>query len=119
MFCPNCGTKLNENGKCDNCSKSSSDKMINVVINRVSSFIGCAVTYKAYVDGNEIGKLANGGSVTISLPAGNHSFAFDMWSASNAHEIMIPDNCSSFIIDTKIQMGLLTNKIIIVSTRSE
>ena len=119
MFCSNCGTKLNENGICDNCSKSSNGKMINVVINRVSSFVGCAVTYKVYVDGNEIGKLANGGSITISLPAGTHQFAFDMWSASNAHEVVIPDNCSSFIVDTKLKMGLLTNKISIESTRAE
>ena len=119
MFCPNCGNKMNENGTCDNCANQQPGKMVKVVINRVSSFVGCAVSYKVYVDGNEVAKLANGGSQEIMLPAGPHSFAFDMWSATNANQVIIPDNCSTFIIDTKLKMGLIKNNIEIVSTRTE
>lgn len=119
MFCPNCGKQLNENGICVTCSNPTSGKMVRVVFNRAKSFFGCAVSYKIFVDGMEVAKLKNGGSAEVSLPAGAHNIAFDMWSASNTQQVIIPDNCSTFIIDTKLKMGLLKNNIAIVSTRCE
>ncbi len=123
MFCSNCGTKLNENGVCTNCntaaSTTSNGKTVRVVISRPSAFFGFAVKYKVFVDGNEVGALANNSKIEIALPAGSHTLAFDMWSASNAHQINIPDNCNVFYVDTKIKMGLLTNTIAITNTRVE
>ena len=120
MYCSQCGNQLNTNGICDRCSNNSIvSKLVKVVVTRASAFVGCAVNYKVYVDGNEVGQLSNGGSLELMLSPGQHNFAFDMWSASNAESVMVPDNCSVFYIDTKLSMGLITNNIKIVSLRSE
>ena len=116
MFCPKCGAQTDENGVCAKCSNSS--KLVRVVFNRRKSIFGCAVSYKVFVDGVEVAKLKNGASQEVMLPVGNHSVAFDMWSASNTQELVIPD-CNTVYVDTGIKMGLLTNKIGILSSRCE
>ena len=123
MFCPNCGTQLNASGVCTNCNSNanvqSTGKTVKVVVSRVKAFLGCAVKYKVFIDGNEVGALANNSSIELNLTPGVHAISFDLWSGSSAHQITIPENCNTFYIDTRIKMGLLTNSIAITNTRCE
>lgn len=120
MYCSNCGNKLNDKGICENCRDSfTGERKVRVTLTRLKSFAGSAVNYKVFVDGVEVAKLGNGKSKEIMLSPGVHNFSFDMWSASNAETITIPNDCQEFYIDTILEMGAITNKISIVSTRTE
>ena len=60
MFCTQCGNQLNANGECERCTGvASGGNQVRVVISRRSAFVGCAVSYKVFVDGREVAKLGN------------------------------------------------------------
>ncbi len=115
MYCTKCGSQLNENEVCANCSTTTTgSNLVKVIISRRSAFTGAIVNYAVFIDGKEVGKLGNGKSLEVMLSPGSHNFAFNMWSASDSENVTIPENCSEYYVDTMIEMGALTNKILIV-----
>lgn len=67
-FCPQCGQSQenNEDGM------SSEGFVPTIEVLRESSFVGCLLSYKIFVDGTEIGKIKNGEKKQFQLKPGLH-----------------------------------------------
>ena len=104
-FCPGCGNKLVQNNQ----------KMVKVVFHRAKRFTGCAVTFDVFIDNQPIGSLKNNGTLEVMLSVGAHHVIFDMWSATSPIDIMVPD-CNTLNVEVALEMGLMTNKVVVLST---
>ena len=51
----------------------------SITINRLSSMIGCAVKYKVKVDDVQVGEIANGKSLQLSVSQGEHKIEIGPW----------------------------------------
>ena len=131
MFCPNCGKPLTEQDTfCPNCGQkieqapsyqasNVENKTVKLVIHRKKSFFGVAVATKIHIDGQVVASIKSDGRAEFDLAPGNHEVVFDMWSAVEKSNIMLPADCSTVYVEIGLQMGLITNKIKILSIRNE
>lgn len=128
MFCTGCGKEIAESSEfCPNCGKKIGEtsvvandaRLVKVVIHRKKSFYGAAVKMGVYVDGKELAKLKSDGSAEIMLAPGQHELIADMWSGTTKHFFDVPSDCSTVYVELGIKMGLITNKIKILSIRNE
>ncbi len=59
----------------------------SITINRLSSMIGCAVKYKVKVDDVQVGELANGKSIQITVSEGEHKIEIGAWNKTTVINI--------------------------------
>jgi methionyl-tRNA synthetase len=88
MFCVNCGTELPEGSNfCSRCGAKLTPLSTNIdtdsngecllVVERKSSFMGMALKFKAYIDGNLVKELSNGETFSLPLKNGKHNLFFE------------------------------------------
>ncbi|MBR2704741.1 MAG: zinc-ribbon domain-containing protein [Clostridia bacterium] len=126
MFCKNCGKEMADGTQfCPSCgqataqSVSTSNGTVKLVVHRKKSFYGCAVGTKIHVDGQLAATIKSDGTATFDLTPGTHEVIFDMWSANEKTNIDLPADCSAVYVEIGLKMGLITNKIKVISIRNE
>lgn len=110
--CVECGREISSNAAaCPNCGSPVPKKMVPVTIERSSTFM-MAVNCYVYIDGNMIGELKPGKSMSKALPVGTHYInvqsdvrAFGYSSAdthsASGDEFTITDNTNAVCITIK------------------
>ena len=94
-FCSNCGTpvtNLEEQVTSEMQAVSQNYGPYKLTLRRPKSFVGCLVAYKIYIDNQKVGKIKNGGTFEIELPAGNHSISLNK---NNAVNIMMDEDTTA------------------------
>ncbi len=127
MFCKNCGKEMAEGiAFCPNCGQGvgqsinqSNSGTVRLVIHRKKSFFGCAVSTKIHIDGQAVTSIKSNGVASFDLAPGTHELVFDMWSATERTNIELPADCSAVYVEIGLKMGLITNKIKVLSIRNE
>ncbi|MBQ3409020.1 MAG: zinc-ribbon domain-containing protein [Clostridia bacterium] len=117
VFCPNCGHRIEKDNRND--VEANKDKLVKLIVHRKKSLYGAAVSTKVHVDGNLAASLKSDGTAEINVTPGNHEVIFDMWSATEKTNIEIPSDCTAVYVEIGLKMGLITNKIRILSIRNE
>lgn len=123
MFCTNCGKEIPDGSEfCPNCGNqigNSSEKTVKVIWHRKKGFLGCAVSIKVFVDGKVVATLKNNGTSEVDIPCGKHKVTFDYWGGADGNEVIFSDEYSKIYIEVGLKMGLITNKIKILSIKNE
>jgi hypothetical protein len=112
-FCPSCGQAVAQGVSTNNSGT------VRLVVHRKKSFFGCAVGTKIHIDGQLAATIKSDGVATFDLVPGMHEVIFDMWSANEKTNIELPADCSSVYVEIGLKMGLITNKIKVLSIRNE
>lgn len=127
MFCKNCGKEIADGVTfCPNCGQGveqsvsrSKTGTVRLVVHRKKSFFGCAVSTKIHLDGQVVASIKSDGVASFDLTPGTHELVFDMWSATEKTNIELPADCSAVYVEIGLKMGLITNKIKVLSIRNE
>lgn len=127
MFCKKCGKEIaDESTFCPNCGQgvdanvaSNKNNTVKLVIHRKKSFFGCAVATRIHIDGQLASSIKSDGRAEFELTPGTHELVLDMWSATEKNNIELPADCSTVYVEIGLKMGLLVNKIKILSVRNE
>ena len=102
-FCSSCGTKINNNLTIYN--QTTNNHLLTVT--RQKKTLGFAVSFTVHVDGNIIGKLKNGESLSCSLNPGKHVVNIESVEKNTIEEIIINDNTNSVEIIVVAKMGII------------
>ncbi len=129
MFCKNCGKEMADGvAFCPSCGQAVTQSVsenannngtVKLVIHRKKSFYGCAVSTKIHLDGQVVAAIKSNETATFDLVPGTHEVIFDMWSANEKTNIDLPADCSAVYVEIGLKMGLITNKIKVLSIRNE
>lgn len=115
--CPSCGNvcDIGGNTPCPQCKNVLSvPQEGGVEIYRMGSFVGIAVGYGIYINGQSYGHLANKESVKIPLPYGTYTFHFTCGMTRKCEDVTVeltPEKRFAYI-KARIKMGFWSNKII-------
>ena len=96
-FCPECGTKI---------ESSNSDKKITLTVTRKKKVMGFAIPFPVYVDGEKIGSLGNGKSLTCEVGEGTHTVMFKCVEKDVKQEINVTSVTNSVEVTCQAKMGL-------------
>jgi len=99
-FCPSCGTKL---GEC------------TLIVTRKKKAMGFAIPFPIYVDGNKIGDIQNGKTITYNLIKGKHTVSINSVEKNMEKEFTFDDEHKCFEIVFCAQMGLVAARPNIIS----
>ena len=127
MFCKNCGKEIADGiAFCPNCGQgvqaevaNTNNGTVKLVLHRKKSFFGCAVSTKIHIDGQTVASIKSDGTAEFDLLPGTHEIVLDMWSATERTNIELPADCKAVYAEIGLKMGLITNKIKILSIRNE
>lgn len=100
--CRQCGTKTEENAKfCPQCGVSYNDGLPSnnefvptIEVLRDSSFVGCLLSYRVLIDGQEIGRLKNGEKKRFQFEPGLHEMYIKVnwsWFSSPKESFLLKD----------------------------
>ena len=118
-FCIGCGTKINSNQSIDEVinkdykkmdkneivNKEGKDIILNVT--RKKKTMGFAVPFTVLVDGEKIGKLKNGMTVTCNIKPGHHTVNIESVEKNTIQEIDVDDSTNSVEIVVVAKMGFV------------
>ena len=123
MNCPNCGNYNNGTNFCTNCGAQliNANNNINTNINnnqvgqitfvRPKKFYGMAIKFKLFIDGVQVGELANGSSVSFPIYYGAHRIEVKQHVNYGMKDIIINDYQNNITFTCTVKMGLFVNKI--------
>lgn len=112
-FCPYCGNKINDQSIIEN------KNAVTVSWHRRKAVYGLAISIKLYLDGTLITSLKNGETFETKVMPGKHKVGLEYWSGFDEHEIDVPQNVNKLNVEFGIKMGLISNKIAILSITNE
>jgi hypothetical protein len=81
-----------------------------IVVKRLSRFTGSAVAFKVFVDGREMGKLANGGQIEFTVPNGTHSIQVRSRNMKDSEILTFSANSQEITFHTEIEVGFWVGK---------
>lgn len=115
-FCPYCGASVNAT----NASDVNTDAApVQLIVRRKKRFYGSLVPYKFYIDKQLVASISNGEELAFSITPGNHSLTCDLWSGVGDCQIQVPEGIHKVVVEIRLKVGLLTNKIEIVEIEKE
>lgn len=118
-FCIVCGTKINSNQSIDEVINKDYKKMdkneiidkegkdITLNVTRKKKTMGFAVSFTVLVDGEKIGKLKNGMTVTCNIKPGHHKVNIESVEKNTIQEIDVDENTNSVEIVVVAKMGIV------------
>jgi len=115
-FCPYCGANVSATNTSD---VSAGDATIQLIVRRKKRFYGSLVPYKFYIDKQLVASISNGEELTLSITPGVHSLTCDLWSGVGDCQIQVPEGVRKVVVEIRLKVGLLTNKIEIVEIEKE
>ena len=81
MKCEKCGNEIiNYEKFCVKCGEKTiyADASFGTItVTRKSSFYGCAIPFKVFVDGKLANTINNGKTITLNVPYGEHKVSFN------------------------------------------
>ena len=80
-------------------------KKINII--RPSAIFGFAIPFTAIVDGNEVGKLKNGTTITVELEEGKHTVSIKSLEETINQEVDLNDSMNEVDVKVTVAMGLI------------
>ena len=114
--CPYCGASVNAT----NASDVNTDAApVQLIVRRKKRFYGSLVPYKFYLDKQLVASISNGEELTFSITPGVHSLTCDLWSGVGDCQIQVPEGVRKVVVEIRLKVGLLTNKIEIVEIEKE
>lgn len=120
MICLGCGCKIEIGSKfCPNCGKEtllSSGEIGTIKIVREKKTMGFAVNFDVFIDGEKVGSLANGGSLSFDVPIGSHDVKLELLGSSTNQEIVLSSEKRNALITVIPKMGLLAARPFVKST---
>ena len=124
MYCTSCGKEIPDNSRfCTFCGNSlntqENSKMIKLKVTRKKKLLGCAISMKVLVDGNQIAALKNDNSVEIDLPAGEHKLIIDTGGEVTQKVLNLSEEYSKVTVKLVMKFGLVTGKAAIESIENE
>lgn len=125
MYCTKCGKQIDAQSQfCPYCGASvstTSDSNVNtnattvqLIVRRKKRFYGSLVPYKFYIDKQLVASISNGEEMSFSIAPGVHSLTCDLWSGVGECQIQVPEDIHKVVVEIRLKVGLLTNKIEIV-----
>ncbi|MBR6073187.1 MAG: hypothetical protein IKP76_02565 [Bacilli bacterium] len=78
---------------------------INII--RKAAIFGFAIPFTAIVDGNEVGKLKNGTTITVEIPNGEHTVSIKSLEETIDQKIELTDKHQEVDIKVAVAMGLI------------
>lgn len=84
-------------------------KFIPIVIQRKSSFIGCAITDNVVIDNHMIGTMTNGKKISLMLSPGIHYLSL----GNDVQQVVINSDCTGVDISIKAKLGFPNGKLYI------
>ena len=115
-FCPYCGANVSATNTSD---VSAGDATIQLKKKKKKRFYGSLVPYKFYIDKQLVASISNGEELTLSITPGVHSLTCDLWSGVGDCQIQVPEGVRKVVVEIRLKVGLLTNKIEIVEIEKE
>ncbi|WP_094607198.1 hypothetical protein SPSIL_057940 [Sporomusa silvacetica DSM 10669] len=91
-LCPKCGTNQEQIGQV--VLSNHTDMVPTVEVLRESSFVGCLLSYRVFVDNKEIGRLKNGEKKRFQLKPGLHEMYIKVnwsWFSSPKESFLLKD----------------------------
>ena len=85
--------------------------MGSITFNRSNSIFGCALVFKVFIDGNEVGSIKRGKTVTFDVPYGNHQLMLKSGLAKVESMIQVGDNSKHFVFNCSVKMGFIQGGI--------
>lgn len=111
QFCPYCGASVSTISESN---VNTNATTVQLIVRRKKRFYGSLVPYKFYIDKQLVASISNGEEMTFSITPGVHSLTCDLWSGVGECQIQVPDGVSKVVVEIRLKVGLLTNKIEIV-----
>lgn len=106
MKCTNCNKEVEDNKNfCPSCGSKLGD--YTLIVTRKKKTMGFAIPFPIYVDGNKIGDLKNGQSITYNLTKGEHKVLIKSVEKDINQEIILDDEHKTVEISLYGTMGLL------------
>ena len=107
IFCSNCGKKIESGNFCCNCGFKVNSSNIVLNVTRQKKALGFAVSFTVSVDGNIIGKLKNGETLSCNISPGKHVVNIESVEKNNIQEICVENDMSSVEIIVVAKMGII------------
>lgn len=111
QFCPYCGTSVSTTS---DSNVNTNATAVQLIVRRKKRFFGSLVPYKFYIDKQLVASISNGEEMNFSIAPGVHSLTCDLWSGVGECQIQVPDGARKVVVEIRLKVGLLTNKIEIV-----
>lgn len=111
QFCPYCGASVSTISESN---VNTNATTVQLIVRRKKRFYGSLVPYKFYIDKQLVASISNGEEMTFSITPGVHSLTCDLWSGVGECQIQVPDGVRKVVVEIRLKVGLLTNKIEIV-----
>lgn len=111
QFCPYCGTSVSTTS---DSNVNTNATTVQLIVRRKKRFYGSLVPYKFYIDKQLVASISNGEEMTFSIAPGVHSLTCDLWSGVGECQIQVPGDIHKVVVEIRLKVGLLTNKIEIV-----
>ncbi len=89
-----------------------------ITITRVKSFIGAAMAYHIFVNGELVGSLTNGETKTITAPANKFELAIAISNGLASNRITVEEGVENANYNVQTKMGFTTNNIIITKVEN-
>lgn len=111
QFCPYCGASVSTISESN---VNTNAATVQLIVRRQKRFYGSLVPYKFYIDKQLVASISNGEEMIFSIAPGVHSLTCDLWSGVGECQIQVPDGVRKVVVEIRLKVGLLTNKIEIV-----
>ena len=85
--------------------------MGSITFNRSNSIFGCALVFKVFIDGQEVGAIKRGKTVIFDVPYGNHQLMLKSGLAKVESMIQVGDNSKHFVFNCSVKMGFIQGGI--------
>lgn len=96
MYCLKCGKELKVGEKfCENCGEKTQYadmKFGKITFKRDNNYIGCAIPFKIFIDGEKKGSLSAGGKLSFDYPVGEHEIALNSLNDKSLRTITLGEN---------------------------
>ena len=106
MICKNCNKEVDENKNfCPTCGTKLGD--YTLVVTRRKKAMGFLIPFPIYVDGQKIGDVKNGETISYNLKKGKHTVSINSVEKNMEKEFTLDDEHKCFEIIFSAQMGLV------------
>ena len=87
--------------------------MAKINIIRPGSIFGFAISFTALVDGNEVGKVKNGKTITVEIPEGEHTVSIKSLEETLDQKVELTNGKTEVDIKVAVGMGIIAGRPVI------
>ena len=115
MICLNCGKDIGMGNKfCPNCGKPTTiadkENVGTIIVKRENKFVGSLINFDVFIDGEKVGKLGNGKTLTYDMPLGSYDVKLSAPGNNVVREVNLTEKNRTVEITIVCKMGMVTGK---------